>query len=231
MRAMTHEEELQQLPRMLWAPSMAGTDKPIPAHVTVDSPLNRMHLKARGHIMAMQECYETTLVSELGSVFIMYGATRHSTFSAGLNIFIKHAEEAELKAGQDIIIEDSVRGSRLEAGRKIISESDKGRVIGGVLTATERIELQALGSPVEAVTEVNILAPDGFIVCKQIYPGVAVSISGLRRLFRKRGEPGSFYRKIYRQDKQLFTVVVLRQVDGDTVRYTPTGQPEVLLNH
>ncbi|MDD4735502.1 MAG: FapA family protein [Kiritimatiellae bacterium] len=223
-------EELLQLPQELWSPAR-NEQGVIPAHVTIDQPLNRVRLSARGHIIAMQECYETELVSELGSVFVMYGATRHSTFSAGLNVYVKHAEEADITAGQDIVIEDSVRGSHLKAGRRIISESDKGRAIGGVLTAAERIELQALGSPAEISTEVNVLAPDGFIVCKQIYPGVSVSIGGLRRLFRKQGETGAFYRKICRQDKQLFTVVVLRQVEGDTVRYTPTGQPEVLLNH
>ncbi len=210
---------------------MSGADSGVQGHVTVDSALSRAHLKARGHIVAMQECSETTLASELGSVFIMYGATRHSSFTAALNIYVKHADEADLKAGQDIVIEDSVRNSHLEAGRKIISESDRGRAIGGVLTAEQRIELQTLGSPAEASTELNVAEPDGFVVCRNIYPGVSISIGGIRRLFRRHGETGASYRRIFKQDKQLYIVAVIRETTGDAVHYTPAGPPELLLNH
>ncbi len=222
--------ELTQLPPMIWVPSMNGSGAAIAAHLTIETPLSRGQVRARGHIHVMQESYESSLISELGSIFVMYGATRHSSFSAAMNVFVKHAEEADLKAGRDIIIEESVRNSHLEAGRKIISESDRGRAVGGVLTAQQQIELQALGSAAEAPTEVNVLAEDGFIVCRNVYPGVSVTIGGVRRIFRKQAATGAFYRKIFRKEKQLFLSVVTRETDGDEVRYVPSGRPEPLLN-
>ena len=227
---MTREEELKQLPRKSWTPAL-NEQGVIPAHVTIDQRLNRMRITARGHIIALQECYETTLISQLGSVFVMYGATTHSTFSADLNIYVKHAEEAEITDGQDIVIEDSVRGSRLQAGRRIISESDRGRAVGGTLNAREWVELQTLGSRAEVPTEVAVEAEEGFIVCRGIYPGVTLTIGGVRRIFRQQGEAGGFYRKIFRQENQLYVATVTRETEGDCIRYVPHGRPELLLNH
>lgn len=225
------DQQLVQLPQLVWGPALGGPDTVVPAHVMVEGALSRVCLKARGHIIAMQECYETTLVSERGSVFIMYGATHQSKFVAGVNIFVKHAEDATLEAAGDIIIEDSVRGSRLRAGRKIISESDKGRALGGCLTAQIRIELQALGSPAESATEVNVAEADGIILCRQIHPGVTVSIGGVRRVFRLQAATGAFYRKIFMRDRQLFLAPVLREVAGDGFRYVSAGTPELLQSH
>ena len=232
MRAMSEQQtgELMQLPRMSWTPSMNGVETVIPAHLMMETALSRVRVRARGHIHVMQECYESSLTSELGSLFVMYGATRHSAFSAALNVFIKHAEEAELTAGNDIIIEESVRNSRLTAGRKIISESDRGRAVGGVLTAERCIELQALGSAAEAETDVHIASEDGFIVCRNVYPGVSITIGGVRRIFRKQAATGAVYRKIFRKEKQLYLSAVTRETNGDEVCYIPSGRPEPLLN-
>lgn len=86
-----------------------------------------------------------------GGIFGL-GETR---IEAGGNIFVKHVNEANLYAGQDIHIGFYAIGSNLKA-HSILLDDRKGKIIGGTATAKSQIVTSISGNRLERRTELII---------------------------------------------------------------------------
>ncbi len=72
------------------------------------------------------------------------------------NVSVKFAENANIKAGGDIVIHRAALNCRLLAGNRIISVENRGQIIGGELKATGGAEVKVLGNEQEQKTEISV---------------------------------------------------------------------------
>lgn len=151
------------------------------AHVTLDGNVSRAWIRAKGHLIILGECEDSRVESECGSVFLLYGSMKKSTVKAGVNLYVKHALDAELEAARDVIIENSVINSSIRAGERIISEQREGRIMGGRSEAGTCIDIFAIGSVADTPTEVVIRNADGCFFTEEIHPKVTLTIGAASR--------------------------------------------------
>ena len=76
--------------------------------------------------------------------------------AAGGNILAKYVENATLKAGKDVIVNDSISRSNIKAGGKIKVNNYSGDIVGGHLEALEEITAGAFGSELHIPTELEL---------------------------------------------------------------------------
>ncbi|GEK33975.1 DUF342 domain-containing protein [Kurthia sibirica] len=96
-----------------------------------------------------------------GDVFIRGGVFGHAktTIKAGRNIYLKHANEANLYADEEICIDAYAIGSTMYA-RKVKLDEHKGKIIGGYVEAKVSIQTGMSGNQHERRTELVIDALD-----------------------------------------------------------------------
>ncbi|MFE4141552.1 DUF342 domain-containing protein [Peribacillus sp. YIM B13472] len=92
-----------------------------------------------------------------GDVFIKGGIFGRgvSKISAARNIFVKHANECHLSAGENIHIGSYSLGSFLKA-KNIFTDEKKGKLIGGVIEAHGKVRAAVLGNRMERKTLINV---------------------------------------------------------------------------
>ncbi|NMP24390.1 FapA family protein [Sulfobacillus harzensis] len=80
---------------------------------------------------------------------------------------------------------DSARSSRLAAASVIATRA----VVGGFVSATERVQCETLGVVEGTETSIEIASADGVVEADSAYPGVLVVIGGLRHTLRTPHRP------------------------------------------
>lgn len=110
-------------------------------------------VKAGGdiEIFGMVEAAE---VNAGGNILIKNGifGAGHCSICAGGNILAKYVENAVLKAGKDVIVNDSISRSLVKAGGKIKVSSSSGDIVGGHLEALDEISAGIFGSQLSIPT-------------------------------------------------------------------------------
>lgn len=88
--------------------------------------------------------------SENGDIFIKGGVFGNNlTFiKAAKNIFLKHANECKLEAGDDIHIGYYALGANIK-DRNIIANEQKGKIIGGMIEAKGKVSAAVFGNRLE----------------------------------------------------------------------------------
>ena len=76
--------------------------------------------------------------------------------AVGGGVKVKFAENANIQAGQDIVIQRAALNCNLVSGARIISLQEKGQIIGGELRAREGVEVKTLGNESENRMEVFV---------------------------------------------------------------------------
>jgi hypothetical protein len=172
------QDRLKQLPTTVADHAVCNLALPwiVPGNLVLQDDIIHSEAEAQGHIVVEGSAEHCRLESELGSVFLLYGSTAYTKIKAGINIFVKHSANSALTAGQDIIIEKSVIGSVLQAGRKVISESGDASIVGGRVSAGQEIAVYGLGNGSNTETEIVVLSPGGQIRFSRIFPGVRLKI-------------------------------------------------------
>lgn len=96
-----------------------------------------------------------------GDVYIRGGVFGHAKtqIKAGGNVYVKHANEANIEAAEEICIETYSIGSNLR-GRIVRLDEQKGKIIGGVVEAKSAIFTAVAGNSHERKTELIIQAID-----------------------------------------------------------------------
>ena len=160
-------------------------------HIAIQTDISGVTIRAKGNIVAMGDCEDCTLESELGTVFLLYGSLQDTRIKAKVNIYVKHSMKSQLQAGNDIIIEKHMMMSDLRAGRGVISESPDARIVGGITIAGETIVVDAIGNENQVRTAVSVMRPSGVILCNRIYPQVSLSVGRVVKLFREERSGGT----------------------------------------
>ncbi|WP_338780181.1 FapA family protein [Metabacillus sp. FJAT-52054] len=90
-----------------------------------------------------------------GDIFIKGGVFGHGTIKAAKNIFVKHANECTLTAGEDIHIGFYAKGSSLQA-KNVITEQHKGKIFGGHIIAKGKVYASEIGNKIELKTLIQV---------------------------------------------------------------------------
>lgn len=171
-------DELRSLPKKIIDHPLRNVPGVLRAegNLVLEEDVFHTQVEARGHIIVNGSAERSRLESELGSVFLLFGSTDYTNIKAGRNIYVRHSSNAGLTAGEDVVIEKSVYQSALRAGRKVQSETDDAKIVGGRVEARDQVDVHTIGSPNEVPTEVVVTNPKGVIVFGELFPGVALSI-------------------------------------------------------
>ncbi|MFE8702540.1 DUF342 domain-containing protein [Cytobacillus sp. FJAT-54145] len=98
-----------------------------------------------------------SITSKGGDIFIKGGVfgKGNSIIKAAKNIFVKHANECFLEAGEDINIGYYSIGSVLK-GKNIITDMKQGKIIGGSIEAKGKVVTAILGNKMERKTIIQV---------------------------------------------------------------------------
>ncbi len=93
-----------------------------------------------------------------GNVTVMYGIQGggHGRIVAGGSVKAKFIENAEVQAGANVWASDGILTSHIDAGQSIEVLGKRGSIIGGRVSAGDRIAARFLGSPMGGATELAV---------------------------------------------------------------------------
>lgn len=121
--------------------------------------LNGFRVKASGDIRVLGSVEGAELHAE-GSIEIKSGivAQDKGHIIAGQNIRTSFIQNANVTAGNQVIVSQSIMFSTVRAGKEIICKGAKGIIIGGVLQAGEKIAARVFGntSATPTILEVGV---------------------------------------------------------------------------
>ncbi|KZE53095.1 polymerase [Brevibacillus parabrevis] len=109
--------------------------------------LNGFRVKASGDIRVLGSVEGAELYAE-GSIEIKSGivAQDKGAIVAGKDIRTSFIQNANVTAGNQVIVSQSIMFSNVRAGKQIICKGPKGIIIGGVLQAGEKIAARVFGN-------------------------------------------------------------------------------------
>jgi uncharacterized protein (DUF342 family) len=116
-------------------------------------------VKAAGNIEIKGTVEKAELDAE-GDIIVHQGITGKgdNVIRSGRSIWARFIENAQVEAGNMIVISDGIINSKVDAFRKIICQGKRASIVGGRLRATEEINAKSIGSPTsgtETVCEVG----------------------------------------------------------------------------
>lgn len=103
-----------------------------------------------------------TIASSQGNIRVQGGVkgAKKSLLQAAGSIITRFAEYAKMIAGQDVIVEDSLFHTEVDAGTKVSVRGGKGVILGGKTKAGWNVEANVLGSRAYVFTEIQVAAPE-----------------------------------------------------------------------
>ncbi|GHV61436.1 polymerase [Spirochaetia bacterium] len=116
-------------------------------------------VKAAGNIEVSGTVERAELDAE-GDIIVHQGITGkgNGIIRAGKSIWAKFIENSAVEAGNMVVVSDGIINAQVDAGKRIVCDGKRARVVGGRLRATEEINVKALGSPTgssETICEVG----------------------------------------------------------------------------
>jgi uncharacterized protein (DUF342 family) len=104
-------------------------------------------VKAAGNIEILGSVGRCTLDAE-GEIIVHQGIAGKSSgkIISGKSVWSKFIENADVEAGDLVVVSDGIINSRIIANRKIICKGKRASIVGGHYMAAEEIDAKALGS-------------------------------------------------------------------------------------
>ncbi|MDR2402473.1 MAG: FapA family protein [Spirochaetaceae bacterium] len=116
-------------------------------------------VKAAGNIEVDGTVEKAEMDAE-GDIIVHQGITGKNTgtIKAGRSIWARFIENANIEAGNMVVVSDGIINSQVDASRRIICQGKRAHIVGGRLRATEEISAKIIGSPTsgtETICEVG----------------------------------------------------------------------------
>ncbi|MDR3145853.1 MAG: FapA family protein [Treponema sp.] len=116
-------------------------------------------VKAAGNIEVNGTVEKAEMDAE-GDIIVHQGITGKNTgtIKAGHSIWARFIENANVEAGNMVVVSDGIINSQVNAYRRIICQGKRAHIVGGRLRATEEINAKSIGSPTsgtETICEVG----------------------------------------------------------------------------
>lgn len=113
-------------------------------------------VQAKGSVEVRGPVEGATIIAG-GDIILSYGVqgTEESSLEAGGSVIAKFIQNAKVHAEKDIITE-GILHSDVSAGGEINVDKGKGSIIGGNISATNVVSAKNIGSPMGALTDIQI---------------------------------------------------------------------------
>lgn len=124
--------------------------------------LSGFKIKAAGDIRITGGVEGAELEAD-GSIDIASGifAGNKGSVKAGLDVKSSFLQEANVHAGQHIVVSQSILHSNVRAGKSVICKGTKGLIVGGTIQAGEFIQARTVGNPMSTATALEVgVAPE-----------------------------------------------------------------------
>jgi len=114
-------------------------------------------IRSKGDVYVAQNIGDVDIYAE-GNIYFLNGITGHgkAKIIARLSIFARFIENADVRAGENLIVEESILNSKISANNAIEMVGRKQIIVGGNYTVGEFVNCKVLGS--ENFTTTNITA-------------------------------------------------------------------------
>jgi len=119
--------------------------------------LTGFKVKAAGDIRVVGGV-EGAEMSSNGSIEITGGimASGKGVVNAAQNIKCSFIQDANISAGGDVIVTQSILHSNVKAGQKVICDGSKGLIVGGVIQAGDGVSAKTIGNPMSTTTTIEV---------------------------------------------------------------------------
>jgi len=119
--------------------------------------LTGFRVKAAGDIRVVGGVEGAEMESE-GSIEITGGilAGHKGQVKAGKNIKCSFIQDANVSAGEDIVVSQSIMHSHVRAGRSILCSGAKGLLVGGTAQAGEKVTARTVGNSMSTATVIEV---------------------------------------------------------------------------
>lgn len=128
-----------------------------PGSVTITgSILDGFKVKAGGNI-EVGNCIERAYVYAEGNIIVGAGiiGKGEGIVNAKKNVYANFVEQANIEAGEDVIVNESIRHSNVNAKKRVIVQGRIGVILGGRIRAGEEINAKVIGSVTGTPTTVE----------------------------------------------------------------------------
>jgi hypothetical protein len=114
-------------------------------------------VKATGNVEIGGVCEAATIISEKGSIIISLGAQGgdKAELTAAQDITAKFIEGCRVNAGGNIMA-DSILKSTVKCDGSVTLSGKNGLLVGGSLTAGQKLAARTIGSPMGTLTEIEV---------------------------------------------------------------------------
>lgn len=121
------------------------------------SILSGFSVKAKGDIRVKGNI-EGAIVESDGSIEIRGGIIGYNKgkVSAKQNIQASFIQNANVMAGNDVVVSDSIMHSHVSAGNKVLLNGNKALLVGGITRASDEIFAKSIGNAMATPTEVQV---------------------------------------------------------------------------
>ena len=157
--------------------------------VVVDGSVSDSTINTDGDLALLGPVENADLVSKKANVFLevdIEEGTKQTKIRAGKNVYIRSAKDVSVEAGKTIFVEHSLVDSQATAGDRVLTETDLGVIVGGKITAGERIVGCDIGDAEGTPTLIQIEDPFGIVQGFHIHPNVTVRIDDVETVTDKK---------------------------------------------
>lgn len=118
--------------------------------------LTGFQVRAKGDIRVVGGVEGAELYAD-GSIEITAGVmgTNKGLIKAGKNVKTSFLQEANIEAGEDVHVTQSIMHSKVRAGRHIVCEG-KGLIVGGIIQAGELVTARTIGNTMSTATVIEV---------------------------------------------------------------------------
>lgn len=97
-------------------------------------------------------------IEALGDVLVTFGiqGAGRGKITAGGQVKCRFMENADVRAGRDVIVNDAILHSRVRSGGKVQVTGRRGSIIGGSVKAKDEVSARTLGTNVATATEIEV---------------------------------------------------------------------------
>lgn len=126
--------------------------------VLVHGSINAGFVVHSGRDVEIKQMVEGGSIRAEGNVYVREGirGLGKGEIVASGSVYAKFLENATIKAGQDVIVRDSIMHSNISSGGKVILTENLGHLVGGVCCACKGIEAKVIGSNLAVNTELEV---------------------------------------------------------------------------
>ncbi len=122
------------------------------------SVLDNYEVKAAGNVEISGAVQKARIEAE-GDIIVKQGVIGREGArleSTGGSLYAKFIQSAEVSVAVDVVVQEGVLHSRVEAGDKIICNGRRAQIVGGNLRATKEVRAKMIGSQAYTTTSVTV---------------------------------------------------------------------------